>query len=84
MIEDISDNYSYHFQNSCAVKINDKEVPDSGWFGIEHHKEVHTIDYYRHFGMETLCKLYPELFPPKVWLSKDAPKITKPKKKIAK
>lgn len=78
MIEDISDNYSFHFQNYCAVKINDKEVPDSGWFGIEHHKEVHTIDYYRHFGMETLCKLYPNLFPPKVWL---APKITKPKRR---
>lgn len=63
------------------MRINDKKVPTSGWFGFEHHKEIHTIDYYRHFGMETLCKLYPELFPPEIWLSENPPKIGLPKKK---
>lgn len=77
-----TDNYSFHFQNHCAVKINDKKVSDSDWFGVEHVE--HTVDFYRFFGMETLCKLYPELFPPKVWLSKDAPKIGQPKKKLVK
>lgn len=66
------------------MKINDKKVSDSDWFGVEHIQEVHTVDFIRFFGMETLCKLYPELFPPKVWLSKDAPKIGQPKKKLVK
>ena len=39
---------------------NDKGVIASGWFGLEHHREIHTVDFYRHIGMETLCKLYPE------------------------
>ena len=40
---------------------NDKGVIASGWFGLEHHREIHTVDFYRHIGMETLCKLYPEI-----------------------
>lgn len=62
------------------MRINDKEVPTSGWFGFEHHKEIHTIDYFRHFGIETLCALYPDIFKPEIWLSDNPPKIDLPKK----
>lgn len=66
------------------MKNNDKEVIASGWFGLEHHREIHTVDFYRHIGMETLCALYPDLFKPEIWLSENPPKITKPKKKLVK
>ena len=54
---------------------NDKGVIASGWFGLEHHREIHTVDFYRHIGMETLCKLYPEIFKPEIWLSENPPQI---------
>ena len=76
------------FSNSTfkimRMKQNDKEVSTSGWFGLEHHKEIHTIDFYRHIGIETLCSLYPEIFKPEIWLSKNPPKIGLPKKKLVK
>ena len=64
------------------MKNNDKKVHTSGWFGLEHHREIHTIDFYRHIGMETLCKLYPDLFKPEIWLSENPPEISKPKKLV--
>ena len=62
------------------MKHTNKEVNTTEWYGIEHHREIDTIDFYRHFGIETLCKLYPYLFKPEIWLSENPPKITKPKK----
>lgn len=62
------------------MKHTNNEVSTSGWYGMEHHKEIHTIDFYRFINMETLCRLHPELFKPEVWLSDNPPKITKPKK----
>ena len=35
-------------------------------------------------GMETLCKLYPEIFKPEIWLSENPPQIKQPKKKLVK
>ena len=63
---------------------NDKGVIASGWFGLVHHREIHTVDFYRHIGMETLCKLYPEIFKPEIWLSENPPQIKQPKKKLVK
>lgn len=63
------------------MKQDHKEVTTSGWYGMEHHKEIHTIDFYRFINMETLCMLHPELFNPEVWLSDNPPRISKPKKK---
>ena len=57
---------------------NDKGVIASGWFGLQHHREIHTV------GMETLCKLYPEIFKPEIWLSENPPQIKQPKKKLVK
>lgn len=62
------------------MKINNKKVSTTGWFGLEHHREIHTIDFYRHFGIETLCALYPDIFKPEIWLSDNPPKIDLPKK----
>ncbi len=66
------------------MKINNKEVSTSDWFGVQHHREIDTIDFYRHIGMETLCALYPDLFKPEIWLSENPPKIRQPKKKLVK
>ena len=62
------------------MKHTNKEVTASGWYGMEHHKEIHTIDFYRFINMETLCRLHPDIFKPEIWLSDNPPKITKPKK----
>ena len=64
------------------MKMNNKKVSTTGWFGIEYHREIDTIDFYRHIGIETLCALYPYLFKPEIWLSDNPPKITKPKKTV--
>lgn len=66
------------------MKINDKEVLTSGWFGVEHISENHHIDWFRFFNMETLCKMYPELFRSEIWLSDNPPQIKQPKKKLVK
>lgn len=66
------------------MKNNDKEVIASGWFGVEHISENHHIDWFRLFNMEALCKMYPELFRPEIWLSENPPKIGQPKKKLVK
>ena len=50
---------------------NDKGVIASGWFGLEHHREIHTVDY-------------PEIFKPEIWLSENPPQIKQPKKKLVK
>lgn len=63
---------------------NDKEVIDSGWFGVEHISENHHVDWFRFVNMETLCKMYPQLFRPEIWLSENPPKIGLPKKKLVK
>ena len=73
-----------YVHNHCAMNNNDKGVIASGWFGLEHHREIHTVDFYRHIGMETLCKLYPEIFKPEIWLSENPPQIKQPKKKLVK
>ena len=36
---------------------NDKGVIASGWFGLEHHREIHTVDFYRHIGMNGRIEL---------------------------
>ena len=66
------------------MKINDKEVLDSGWFGVEHISENHHVDWFRFVNMETLCKMYPKLFRPEIWLSENPPQIKQPKKKLVK
>lgn len=66
------------------MKINNKEVIGSGWFGVEHISENRQTDWFRFFNMETLCKMYPDLFKPEIWLSENPPKIGQPKKKLAK
>lgn len=66
------------------MKKNDKEIIHSGWFGVEHISENHHIDWFRLFNMEALCKMYPELFRPEIWLSENPPKIGQPKKKLVK
>lgn len=48
------------------MKNNDKEVIDSGWFGVEHISENHHVDWFRFVNMETLCKMYPKLFRPEI------------------
>ena len=53
---------------------NDKGVIASGWFGLEHHREIHTVDFYRHIG----------IFKPEIWLSENPPQIKQPKKKLVK
>ena len=72
------------FKIICAMRTNNKEISTSGWFGLEHHKEIHTVDFYRHIGMDTLCALYPDLFKPEIWLCDNPPKIENPKKKLIK
>ena len=66
------------------MNINDKEVPTTEWFGVQHHREIDTVDFYRYVNMETLCKLYPNVFRPEIWLSENPPKIGQPKKKLVK
>lgn len=51
----------------------------SDWFGVEH--VSYHVDLYRHINMETLCKLYPQLFNPEIWLSATPPKPVMPKKR---
>lgn len=62
------------------VQLNGKNVTASNWFGIHHITEHDTIEWFRFINMEELCKAYPDLFKPEIWLSDNPPQITKPKK----